>query len=91
MQRHDRRVPVSRLICYRHECCPDLQASFYARYTRDIVNFANRYTGGKVVSVLEGGYGDLALTSAAMGHTIGLLAKEGSDIWLSERELSHVS
>ncbi|WVO20479.1 uncharacterized protein IAS62_001776 [Cryptococcus decagattii] len=73
MQRHDRRVPVS----------------FYARYTRDIAAFADKYTEGKVVSVLEGGYSDRALTSAAMGHIVGMRGSlpEGCDEWWTEREL----
>jgi histone deacetylase HOS3 len=75
MQRHDRRVPVS----------------FFSRYTRDIVSFANKYTEGKIVSVLEGGYSDRALTSAAMGHIVGLLDKGGQPHWWSETELNNVS
>ncbi|OXB39537.1 histone deacetylase HOS3 [Cryptococcus neoformans] len=73
MQRHDRRVPVS----------------FYSRYTRDIAAFADKYTEGKVVSVLEGGYSDRALTSAAMGHIVGMRGSlpEGCDEWWTEREL----
>lgn len=75
MQRHDRRVPVS----------------FFSRYTKDIVAFADKYTEGKVVSVLEGGYSDRALTSAAMGHVIGLLDRSGAAGWWSENELLNVS
>jgi histone deacetylase HOS3 len=75
MQRHDRRVPTS----------------FFSRYTKDIVDFANQHTEGKVVSVLEGGYSDKALTSAAMGHVIGLLGQRGEAQWWSEGELMNVS
>lgn len=75
MQRHDRRVPTS----------------FFSRYTKDIVDFANQHTEGKVVSVLEGGYSDKALTSAAMGHVIGLLGQRGEAEWWSEGELINVS
>lgn len=71
MQRHDRRVPVS----------------FYQRYTRDIAAFADKHLNGRVVSVLEGGYGDRALTSAAMGHAIGLLNREGQPDWWSVEQL----
>lgn len=63
------------------------QTSFFSRYTKDIVNFADKYAGGKVVSVLEGGYSDRALTSAAMGHVIGMLDQRGEDTWWSEPEL----
>ncbi|WVQ70703.1 hypothetical protein IAR50_000225 [Cryptococcus sp. DSM 104548] len=80
MQRHHRRVPVS----------------FYSRYTRDIAAFANKYTNGRIVSVLEGGYSDRALTSAAMGHIVGMSSAgegqdgklpEGCDNWWTEKEL----
>ncbi|WVF67950.1 hypothetical protein IAT40_002712 [Kwoniella sp. CBS 6097] len=76
MQRHDRRVPTS----------------FFSRYTKDIVAFADKYTEGKVVSVLEGGYSDRALTSAAMGHIIGMTGDlpEGCDDWWTEAELVHL-
>ena len=75
MQRHDRRVPTS----------------FFSRYTRDIVKFANQFAEGKVVSVLEGGYSDRALTSAAIGHVIGLLDRPGDASWWTELELMNVS
>lgn len=55
------------------------------------MNFADRYTDGKVVSVLEGGYSDRALTSAAMGHVIGMLDRQGQDDWWSEPDLVSVS
>jgi histone deacetylase HOS3 len=66
------------------------QVSFFSRYTRDIIAFADKYTEGKVVSVLEGGYSDRALTSAAMGHVIGLLDREGEAAWWTEAELINV-
>ena len=66
------------------------KTSFFARYTRDISDFADKYTEGKVVSVLEGGYSNRALTSAAMGHTIGLLNQPGESSWWTEFELSNV-
>ena len=69
---------------------PDLQTSFFSRYTKDIASFANRYTGGKIVSVLEGGYSDRALTSAAMGHAIGMMGESGKVDWWSEPELINV-
>jgi histone deacetylase HOS3 len=67
------------------------QVSFFARYTRDIIGFADKYTEGKVVSVLEGGYSDRALTSAAMGHAVGMLNQEGEAAWWTEGELINVS
>ena len=90
MQRHDRRVPVC-LFDQFNRVHPDLQTSFFSRYTKDIASFANRYTGGKIVSVLEGGYSDRALTSAAMGHAIGMMGESGKGDWWSEPELINVS
>lgn len=81
-------VPILRVSS--HRSTTDGQASFYARYTGDIVAFADQYTGGKVVSVLEGGYSDLALTSAALGHTVGLLGRKGDGSWWDQRELANV-
>lgn len=68
------------------------KVSFYSRYTRDIAAFADKYTEGKVVSVLEGGYSDRALTSAAMGHIVGMRGSlpEGCDEWWAEKELISV-
>lgn len=100
MQRHDRRVPVSLRDnhdpLYIYIYCKKLMAkkvSFYSRYTRDIAAFADKYTEGKVVSVLEGGYSDRALTSAAMGHIVGMRGSlpEGCDEWWTEKELINVS
>jgi acetoin utilization deacetylase AcuC-like enzyme len=98
-------VPVLMLVSTSMRGCNDIiveflwvlsnptlmQTSFFARYTRDIVAFANAYTRGKVVSVLEGGYSDRALTSAAMGHVIGMLDEPGHPDWWSEGELVNVS
>ncbi|KAK7462250.1 histone deacetylase [Stygiomarasmius scandens] len=56
MSRHGRKVPTS----------------FYHRFTRDAVAFAERYARGKVISVLEGGYSDRALISGSMAHLVGL-------------------
>ncbi|KAF1913408.1 hypothetical protein BDU57DRAFT_522292 [Ampelomyces quisqualis] len=59
MQRHSVNVPTE----------------FYARFTRDVVRLAEEAgTGvdGRVISVLEGGYSDRALTSGVMSHLSGL-------------------
>ncbi|MCJ1479320.1 hypothetical protein MMC13_008005 [Lambiella insularis] len=59
MQRHKVNVPTD----------------FYARFTRDIVELANEEglgVDGRVVSVLEGGYSDRALTSGVLSHLCGL-------------------
>ncbi len=57
MSRHQRKVP----------------ASFYHRFARDARAFAERYAQGRLISVLEGGYSDRALTSGAMAHLAGLV------------------
>ena len=56
MSRHHRHVPTS----------------FYRRFAKDARRFADRYARGRLISVLEGGYSDRALTSGAMAHLTGL-------------------
>lgn len=57
MSRHHRKVPVG----------------FYHRFTRETCRLADLYARGRVVSILEGGYSDRALTSGAMAHLCGLV------------------
>ncbi|KAI0335750.1 Arginase/deacetylase [Cubamyces sp. BRFM 1775] len=56
MSRHQRKVPTS----------------FYYRFAKDARAFADKYAKGRLISVLEGGYSDRALTSGAMAHLTGL-------------------
>jgi len=59
MQRHTVNVPTE----------------FYARFTRDVVRLAEELdTGveGRIISVLEGGYSDRALSSGVLSHLSGL-------------------
>lgn len=59
MQRHSVNVPTD----------------FYARFTADIVKLAHEDdlgVDGRVISVLEGGYSDRALTSGSFSHICGL-------------------
>lgn len=59
MQRHAVNVPTE----------------FYARFTRDVVRLAEEIgTGvdGRIISVLEGGYSDRALSSGVLSHLSGL-------------------
>ncbi|KAF2275712.1 Arginase/deacetylase, partial [Westerdykella ornata] len=59
MQRHGVKVPTE----------------FYARFTRDVVRLAEEEgtaVEGRVISVLEGGYSDRALTSGVLSHLSGL-------------------
>lgn len=75
MQRHQRRVP----------------ASFFARFTADVAAFAREHCKGRIVSVLEGGYSDEALTSGVMSHLSGFIEGAGRDSWWSEDAVKHVS
>lgn len=59
MQRHKVNVPTE----------------FYARFTRDVVHLAEEAglgVDGRIISVLEGGYSDRALTSGILSHLSGL-------------------
>ncbi|KAL1988558.1 hypothetical protein VTN96DRAFT_8953 [Rasamsonia emersonii] len=59
MQRHKVNVPTD----------------FYARFTADVVQLAEEEgtgTDGRIISVLEGGYSDRALTSGVLSHLSGL-------------------
>ena len=63
MQRHQVNVPTD----------------FYARFTRDVVRLAEEEglgVGGRVISVLEGGYSDRALMSGVLSHLGGLTLTE---------------
>lgn len=96
MQRHGGKVPVRLRLhhalsssCKHAEltllvCTKSLdQVSFYARFARDTSAFARTHAQGRVVSVLEGGYGDRALSSAAMASLVGM---SGLDSLQGERE-----
>ncbi|KAJ7174031.1 histone deacetylase complex protein [Mycena crocata] len=63
MSRHNRRVPTS----------------FFHRFASDACAFSDRYAEGKVISVLEGGYSDRALTSGSMAHLLGLSGSSSVD------------
>ncbi|KAI0927007.1 hypothetical protein AcW1_007629 [Taiwanofungus camphoratus] len=56
MSRHQRHVPTS----------------FYHRFARETRKFAEQFARGRLISVLEGGYSDRALTSGTMAHLTGL-------------------
>ncbi|KAJ9107573.1 hypothetical protein QFC21_001032 [Naganishia friedmannii] len=60
-------------------------------FIRDIAAFADQYANGKVVSVLEGGYSDKALTSAAISHIAGFFpTDESRATWWDEAALSDI-
>lgn len=65
MQRHAVNVPTE----------------FYARFTNDVVKLAQEEgtaVDGRVISVLEGGYSDRALTSGVLSHLSGLCQHQTS-------------
>ncbi|KAI0754836.1 Arginase/deacetylase [Daedaleopsis nitida] len=75
MSRHQRKVPTS----------------FYHAFARDAREFAERYASGRLISVLEGGYSDRALTSGAMAHLCALvddLHGKREDSWWSVDNLT---
>ncbi|GJE96971.1 arginase/deacetylase [Phanerochaete sordida] len=49
-----------------------LPTAFYHRFTRDACALADRAAQGRLVSVLEGGYSNLALISGVVAHVAGL-------------------
>ncbi|KAF9018619.1 Arginase/deacetylase [Hymenopellis radicata] len=67
MSRHNRKVPTA----------------FYHRFTRDACAMADRYSRGRLVTVLEGGYSDLALISGTMAHVLGLTTIDVDEEWWS--------
>ncbi|ONH67415.1 Histone deacetylase HOS3 [Cyberlindnera fabianii] len=65
MQRHGVHVPTS----------------FYSRFTSDAVSLANKHTDGVLLSLLEGGYSDGALTSGVFSHLVGLQRQNWDHSW----------
>lgn len=45
--------------------------SFYQRFTADAVNLAKKFSNNKVISFLEGGYSDGALSTGVYSHLMG--------------------
>ena len=77
---------TSTRLCLRHH--RKVPVGLYHRFTRKACRLADAYAHGRVVSVLEGGYSDRALTSGAMAHLCGLVdlpgqaATSDSDGWV---------
>ncbi|KAF2113168.1 hypothetical protein BDV96DRAFT_475627, partial [Lophiotrema nucula] len=72
MQRHKVNVPTD----------------FYARFTQDVVRLAEEEdtgAGGRVISVLEGGYSNRALSSGVLSHISGLC---DGQVWLTPTPVS---
>lgn len=76
MSRHNRKVPTS----------------FYHRFTEDARVFAEKYSSGRLISVLEGGYSDRALISGSMAHVCGLAGSDKvEEEWWNIENLTEVS
>jgi len=50
----------------------NLPTHFYQRFASDAIELAERYASGKILSVLEGGYADRAITSGSFAYMVGL-------------------
>jgi acetoin utilization deacetylase AcuC-like enzyme len=50
----------------------NLPTHFYQRFASDAISLADRYASGKILSVLEGGYADRAITSGSFAYMVGL-------------------
>ncbi|KAI0344381.1 Arginase/deacetylase [Trametopsis cervina] len=72
MSRHGRKVPVG----------------FYHRFAQDAQALADKVAQGRLISVLEGGYSDRALTSGVIAHLSGLAAMPYSPDWWSLENLA---
>ncbi|CCH41132.1 Histone deacetylase HOS3 [Wickerhamomyces ciferrii] len=65
MQRHGVHVPTS----------------FYAKFTSDAIKLAKRHSNGSILSLLEGGYSDGALSSGVFSHLVGLQELKWDQSW----------
>lgn len=75
----------------RHGC--KVPTGFFRRITKDVRVLADKYTKGRIISVLEGGYSDRALISGAMAYVTGLAEEPDHDIaekWWSTENLIKV-
>ncbi|TQS34635.1 hypothetical protein Golomagni_04974, partial [Golovinomyces magnicellulatus] len=73
MQRHKVNVPTE----------------FYARLTRDVVRLASEEetaVDGRIISVLEGGYSDKALSTGVLSHLSGMAAEDPDQIDLNLKQ-----
>ncbi len=65
MQRHGVNVPTS----------------FYNKFTLDTLKLAQEHTEGRVLSVMEGGYSDGAISSGVFSHLVGLQGQKWNNEW----------
>ncbi|EGF98808.1 uncharacterized protein MELLADRAFT_118439 [Melampsora larici-populina 98AG31] len=50
-----------------------LPTSFYHRFSKDLSQFSQTYTKGRVISFLEGGYSDQTLLGSSLSYLLGLI------------------
>lgn len=74
MQRHGMNVPTS----------------FYTTFTKDALRLAQMHCHGKVLSIMEGGYSDKAITSGVFAHLIGLQNQNWIKEWGSEHVVKEI-
>ncbi|CCH61463.1 hypothetical protein TBLA_0E04080 [Henningerozyma blattae CBS 6284] len=74
MQRHNVNVPTN----------------FYTMFTKDALKLAQIHCQGKVLSLLEGGYSDKALTSGVFAHLIGFQNQNWINEWGSEQVVKEI-
>ncbi|ODV59645.1 histone deacetylase, partial [Ascoidea rubescens DSM 1968] len=75
MRRHDVHVPTS----------------FYCNFTKDVVKLSEKFTKGRVLSLLEGGYSDAALCSGIFSHLIGLADCNWKENWGKEETIKELT
>lgn len=74
MQRHGAKVPTS----------------FYQKFTSSAVDLANKYCDGVLLSVLEGGYSDKAISSGVFSHLVGLQQRLWNNEWGSSEAVKEM-
>ncbi|KAH9820248.1 histone deacetylase domain-containing protein [Melampsora americana] len=50
-----------------------LPTPFYHRFSKDLSQFSNKYTNGRIISLLEGGYSEMTLLGSSVSYLLGLI------------------
>lgn len=69
----------------------NLPTEFYTTFTKDALKLAQMHCHGKVLSLMEGGYSDKAITSGVFAHLIGLQNQDWIKEWGSEQVVKEIS
>lgn len=75
MQRHNVNVPTS----------------FYNMFTKDALKLAQMHSSGKILSIMEGGYSDGAISSGVFSHLIGFQNQNWINEWGSEQVVKEIT